>query len=202
MLFSIARHIRTENVLKVVGVNARACVGNKELYICAVVDESVTIGNTAFHRMLQRITNQVREHLCHTVGIGIECYLHIRLVPNELQRIRATELEDVLQAMAEIVQVGHSFLDADFTGLYARQVKDVVDERQQTPVVTLHDFHIFHTVFWRVRFRHHARKALDGIQGSTYLVTHICEEKRLHAASLLCLLRFFFVFVQFFVCGF
>ena len=145
--------------------------------------------------MLESIADEVREHLGDTVGVGIEGYGHGGLLPYQLECIGAAELEEVLDAVAQLIEVGARLFHCNFAGLYTREIENLVDKTLQAVVVALDDFEEFHAVVLRIGLDKNTRKSFDCVKGSTNFMAHVGQEERLHLARLLSLLGLLFVFL-------
>ena len=187
-------------MLKILGGNTRTGVLHKEFDVWAFVEHAVTIGDAAGRSMFQGVADKVWEYLGDTVGIGVEGNGHIGLLPTELNRLGATELKQILDTVAELVEVGARLLHRDFAGLYTWEAENLVYQAHQTVVVAFNDFEELHAVVLWIGLDQYAREALDGIQGGADFVAHISQEKRLHLARFFCFLGLLLIFFQLLSC--
>ena len=146
--------------------------------------------------MLQRIADQVRKYLCQTVRIGIETDGHQGILPFESHGIGTAELEQVLNALTEIVKIRRTLFYDNFARFYSGEIENLIDQALQAVVVALNDFEELHTVFWRVGLNDYSGETFNGIQGSTDFMAHVCKEERLHLTGFLCLLSLLLVFLE------
>ena len=124
--------------------------------------------------MFQRVTDEIREHLDKSVGIGVHRHIHGRLTPLQLHTVWAAELEQVLDACAEFIEVGRTLLHDNLTRLNTRQVENLINKTLQTVVVALDDLEIFHAFLLRVSLNDDSRETFYGIERSAYFMAHIC----------------------------
>ena len=126
--------------------------------------------------MFEGVADEIGENLSNTVGICVQQNVHIGFRSRQLNRIGTTEFKDELDGATEFTQINHLLFDGHLASFYSRQIQYLVDQSQHTAIITLDDFHIFHTVFGRVCLSHHARKAFNGIERRTYFMAHVGKE--------------------------
>ena len=82
----ILGYIGKEDGVEVLFSNAITCVANKKLNLFVVVKEAITKLYTTFFSMFDRIAYQIAQHLCQSVGVGVEDNLLVGLVTSHLHQ--------------------------------------------------------------------------------------------------------------------
>ena len=188
-------------MLKVFFGNTTTRVADKHLDRMSFVKHFIAVGNRALNGVLQRVTDEIREHLDKSVGIRVHRYIHGRLTPFQLYTVRTAELEQVPDACAEFIEVSGTLFHDNLTRLNTRQVENLIDKILQTVVVALDDLEIFHAFLLGVGLNDDSRETFDGVEGCADFMAHICKEKGLHLAGILSFLSLLLVFLQFLVCN-
>ena len=106
----ILGYIGKEDGVEVLFSNAITCVANKKLNLFVVVKEAITKLYTTFFSMFDRIAYQIAQHLCQSVGVGVEDNLLVGLVTSHLHHLVALKLEAQPHIPAKLSKVGIGLL--------------------------------------------------------------------------------------------
>ena len=89
----------------------KTSISHEELDGATLVLQVVTVGDRTLGCMLQCVGDEVRENLRQAVLVGIHDSRHIGTRPYKAERVGAAELENLLDALHQLIEVGGCLLD-------------------------------------------------------------------------------------------
>jgi len=141
---------------------------------------------SALGRILDRIGEDVHQHLIQTVGVGQHVFvLHMGLHRKGLAALAGLLPDNAVQ-LADLLGNVHFFdVQGGLAALDAAHVQNIVDDAQQQPTGSFQLAQMFGQPFRLVQLVfHQGSNADDGVHGGADVVGHIGEEVRLGFAGL------------------